>query len=212
MRAIRNILLAILVLGAAGLAGYAYWDLEYRWRPQVIAKHQDEIAKILEASGWVSPGPAGLRLYMIAYRACEDCARFEQSELPVLQGAGVDTRVIMIARADVNGQAKSTAAERSTVAELWVNRGWALYEKWAAAPADNWPAQGIAPADGDAARSAVVEAGRAVVDRLKPLLADNGIRPGYPILVWWAKDGRMEGCACQDPHTWRFVRKDLGAR
>jgi hypothetical protein len=212
MRAIRNTLLVILVLGAAVVGGYAYWDLEYRWRPHVIAKHQDEIAKILEASGWVSRGPAGLKLYLIAYRGCEDCARFEQSELPVLQGAGVDTRVIMIARADVNGQAKSTAAERSTVAELWVNRSWKLYEKWSAAPVDNWPAQAIAPADGDAARSAVVEAGRAVVSRLKPLLADNGIRPGYPILIWWAKDGRMEGCACQDPHTYRFVRRDLGAR
>lgn len=211
MRAVRNFLLMILVLGGAGLGGYLYWDHEYRWAPHVISKDQDEIAKILGASGWVSPGPAGgLKLYMIAYRGCEDCTRFEQGELPALRKAGVDARVIMFARPDENGQAKSTAAERSTVAELWVNRSWKLYETWAAAPIDNWPAQGIAPADGDVARSAVIEAGRDAVDKLKPLLSDNGIKLAFPIVIWWGKDGKMQGCACENPHTDRFVRKDLG--
>ncbi len=219
MRAVRNFLLMILVLGGAGVGGYLYWDHAYRWAPHVITKDQDEIAKILDASGWVapsSPGPtppnsAAPKLYMIAYRGCEDCARFEQSELPALRNAGVDARVIMIARPDVNGLPKSTPGERSTVAELWVNRNWKLYEKWAAAPADDWPAQGIPPADGDVARSAVVEAGRAAVDKLKPLLSDNGIKLAYPIVIWWTKDGKMEGCACENEHTDRFARKDLDA-
>ena len=213
MRAVRNFLLMILVLGGAGAGGYLYWDHEYRWAPHVITKHQDEIAKTLDASGWVAPpapGSSAPKLYIIAYRGCEDCARFEQSELPALRKAGLDARVIMIARADVNGQPKSTPGERSTVAELWVNRSWKLYEQWAAAPADNWPAQGIPSADGDVARSAVVEAGRDAVDKLKPLLSDNGIKLAYPIVVWWTKDGKMEGCACENPRTYRFVRKDLG--
>jgi len=219
MRAVRNFLLMILVLGGAAAAGYFYWDHEYRWAPHVITKDQDEIAKILDASGWVAPPPPSTstpgasapKLYMIAYRGCEDCARFEQAALPALRKAGVDARVIMIARADVNGQPKSTAGERSTVAELWVNRSWKLYEKWSAAPADNWPAQGIPPADGDVARSAVVEAGRAAMDKLEPLLKDNGIKLEYPVVIWWAKDGKMEGCACENPHTDRFVLKDMGA-
>jgi hypothetical protein len=213
MRAFRNFLLMILVLGGAGAAGYFYWDYAYRWAPHLVTKDQDEIAKTLDASGWVSPGAAGgsgLKLYMIAYRGCEPCARFEQSEVPALRKAGVDVRVIAIARADENGQAKSTAGERSTVAELWVNRSWKLYDRWAAAPVDNWPAQGIPSADGDVARSAVVEAGRAAVDKLTPLLHDNGIKFAYPVLVWWTPAGKMEGCACTDPHTYRFVRKDLG--
>jgi hypothetical protein len=213
MRVFRNFVLMILVLGGAGAAGYFYWDYAYRWAPHEITKNQEEIAKILEASGWVSPGASGgsgLKLYMIAYRGCEDCVRFEQAEVPALRKAGVDVRMVVVARADVNGQAKSTAGERSTVAEIWVNRSWKLYEKWAAAPIDNWPATGIPAADGDVARSAVVEAGREAVDKLTPLLHDNGIRFDYPTLVWWTPAGKMEGCACTDPHTYRFVRKDLG--
>jgi hypothetical protein len=215
MRAVRNFVLMLLVLGGAAAAGYFYWDYAYRWAPHAITKDQDEIAKVLDSSGWVSPaakGGSGLKLYMIAYRGCDDCVRFEKDQVPALRKAGVDVRVIMIARADVNGQPKSTPGERSTVAELWVNRSWPLYEKWAAAPVDNWPAQGIAPADTDVARSAVVEAGRAAVDKLTPLLRENGVRFDYPVLVWWTPKGEMEGCACTDPHTDRFVAKDLGVK
>jgi hypothetical protein len=215
MRAIRNFLLMILVLGGAAVGGYLYWDLAYRWRPHVITKDQDQIAKILDASGWVSPAPAGAgsgpKLYMIAYRGCEPCTRFEQDQVPALRKAGVDARVIMIARPDLNGLPKSTANERSTVAELWVNRSWKLYQAWSAAPLDNWPAQGIPPADGDVARSAVIEAGRAAVDKLTPLLSDNGLKFDYPLVIWWTADGKMEGCVCENPRSYRFVAKDLGA-
>lgn len=214
MRAIRNFFLMILVLGGAAAGGYLYWDMAYRWRPHVISKEQDQIAKVLDASGWVSPTPAGgsgPKLYMIAYRGCEPCARFEQDKSADLRKAGVDVRVIMIARADVNGLPKSTPGERATVAELWFNRSWKLYEKWRAAPIDNWPAQGIPPADGDVARSAVVEAGRDAVDKLTPLLSDNGIKFDYPTLIWWTPEGKMEGCACVDARSYHFVAKDLGA-
>ena len=211
LRTLRNWLLTILVLGAIGGGLYVYWDLDYRWRPHDITKHADEIGKILDASGWVSPGLTGPKLYEITYRANPDGVRFEQSQFPALHQAGVDTRVIMIARADVNGAPKSTPIERSSVAELWVNRSWKLYQKWADAPAGAWTAPGIAPADGDVARSAVVEAGRDAVERLKPLLHDNGVGPAYPTLIWWTKDGKMQGCACDRAETYRFVRKALGA-
>jgi hypothetical protein len=204
---------AMLIGFLAVIAGvlYLWWDIDVRWRPHVVKTHQDEIAKLLAGAGWVSPGLAGPKLYVIATRDCAACDAYEQSEFPRLQKAGVDTRVIMIAPADVNGAAKSTAAERATVAELWVNRNWGLFQTWMSAAPDAWTAPRIQPADGDVARSAVVEAGRDLVDRLNPLIKANGVKPGYPTLIWWAKDGALEACDCQATQTYVYVRKDLGA-
>eukprot|EP01030_Chromulinospumella_sphaerica_P018279 gene18278-18134_t len=138
-------------------------------------------------------------------------------ELPKLQAAGVDTRIVAIARAEVGGVEKSTPAERTTVAELWINRSWPLWEQWNAAPVEAWTAPGLHPADGDMARTAVVEVGRKAVADLKPLLAANGVPVGeagvkYPTVIWWTQAGEMKACACEDPRTYRFVREDLGAK
>jgi hypothetical protein len=211
MRKFLGWLAVVAVVGVAGLIVFALWDFDWRWRPHTITQHQDEIAKALDQSGWVSPHLTGPKLYMISFRACPDCIRFEQQEFPKLQAAGVDTRVIMIALPDLNGQPRSSAAERATVAELWTNRSWKLYQQWTEGPADAWTAPGIAPADNDAARTAVIEAGRALVEQLAPQLHDNGIRLAYPTLIWWTKDGRMRGCACERPQTYRNVEKELGA-
>jgi hypothetical protein len=200
-----------LVVALAAVGGYAYWNAELRWRPKTITKHQAEIARILETSGWVSPGKTGPKLYMVSFRTCPDCIRFKAEEFPLLHAAGVDTRVIEIARRDLNGVAKSTPAERATVAELWLGRSWALMEQWEDVPAEAWTAPGIQPADGDMARTAVVEAGRKLVDDLRPLLKANGINFAYPTLIWWTKDGKMRGCACEKRETYRFVRQELGA-
>ncbi|OZA58251.1 MAG: hypothetical protein B7X78_09005, partial [Sphingomonadales bacterium 39-62-4] len=184
---------------------------ELRWRPKTVTKHQAEIAKILQESGWVSPGLTGPKLYMVSYRDCPECVRFKAEAFPALHKAGVDTRVIEIARADENGAPKSTPVERATVAELWVNRSWALAQRWNATPVAAWTAPGVKPADGDIARTAVIEAGRANVEKLAPLLKDNGVGSGWPLMVWWTKDGQMRACACEAPQTNRIVRKDLGA-
>jgi hypothetical protein len=191
---------------------FVWWKDDLRWRPHTIKKNQAEIAHLLEQAGWVSPGNTGPTLYMISFRSCEDCIRFTKEEFPRLQKASVDTRVIEIARGEYNGIAKSTPAERATVAELWANRRWALLEQWEAVPPDAWTAPGIPPADGDAGRTAIVEAGRSLVDKLEPLLKANGIGFAYPTLIWWTKDGRMRGCACEKRETYRFVRKELGAK
>ena len=61
------------------------------------------------------------------------------------------------------------------------------------------------------ARMAVVESGRSTVDRLRPLLKDNGVNLAYPTLVWWNAKGEMRACACEKRQTYRFVRKELGA-
>ncbi|MBV9993626.1 MAG: hypothetical protein JO127_00305 [Caulobacteraceae bacterium] len=202
---------AIGVIGAAGVILFAFWDLDWRWRPHTITKHQQEIAQILAQAGWVSPRLTGPTLYMVSFRACPDCIRFERESLPKLQAASVDTRVIMVALRDRNGQARSTPAERATVAELWINRSWKLFQQWSQGAPEAWTAAGLAPADGDAARMAVVEASRSLTERLAPLLQDNGIRFAYPTLVWWTKDGRMRGCACESAKSYRYVEQELGA-
>lgn len=198
----------VIVLG--GLI--AWWALDVRWRPKTIDKHQVEIAKILEGAGWVSPGGEA-KLYMISFRSCPDCIRFEKEMFPALHKKKVDTRVILVARADTEGVSHSTPVERATVAALWLSRGagWPLYEAWKDAPIEGWTAPGIPPADGDMARTAVVDIGRKMVTDLKPLLKDNGVDFAYPLLVWWTKDGEMHACACDKPQMYRKVRKELGA-
>ena len=205
-----GLILALVAL-AAGAGGWAWWSYDLRWRPKTIERHQEEIARILETAGWVSPGRTGPKVYVVSFRACPDCVRYMTEEFPALHAAGVDTRVIEIARADQNALPKSTAVERATVAELWLNRSWALLERWRAAPAGAWTAEGIAPADGDMARTAVVEAGRRMVADLQPLLKANGLDFAYPTLIWWTRDGKMRGCVCEDPRTYPHVRKELGA-
>jgi hypothetical protein len=201
----------LLILVVAGAGWWALWNYDLKWRPKTITKHQAEIAQILDQAGWVSPGNTGPKLYMVSFRSCPDCIRFKNEEFPRLHKVGVDTRVIEIARRDRNGVAKSTPAERATVAELWLNRSWPLAEQWDKTPIPAWTAPGIPPADGDAARTAVVEAGRTMVEQLQPLLKDNGINFAYPTLIWWNAKGEMRGCACEKRETYRFVRKELGA-
>ncbi|MGA0602252.1 hypothetical protein ACO2Q3_16205 [Caulobacter sp. KR2-114] len=205
-------LAAIAVLAVVGGGLYGWWAVDLRWRPHTIKTHQAEIAKALEGAGWVSPKLGPNKLYMVSYRSCPDCIRFEDEVFPKLQAAGVDTRVIMIARADHNGQSKSTPPERATVAELWINKSWKLYQDWAGVkPATAWTAPGVPAADGDTARTAVVDAGRNLVEQLRPLLKDNGVNFAYPTLIWWDKKGVMRGCACEKAQTYRYVLKELGA-
>ena len=209
MRAFLFGLIAIAILVVAGAGLFLMWDLDWRWRPATVTKHQTEIAAALDQSGWVSPHLQGPKLYVIAYRACDACNRFEQTEFPKLQALEIDTRVIMIARPNLNGQALSTAPERATVAELWIDRSWKLFQQWSLANPASWAAPGVPPADGDAARTAVVQAGRGLVATLTPLLKDNGVKLDYPMLVWWTKDGHMRACACTSPQSWGYVEKEL---
>jgi hypothetical protein len=201
--------LLILAVCVAGL--WALWNFELRWRPKTITRHQAEISALLEASGWVSSGGKGAKLYVLAPHACAGCDRLRADLLPGLQDKGVDTRVIAVAPRDANGLAGSTPAERAAVAQLWITRDRALMDRWDKTPAASWTGAGLPSADGDMARMAVVESGRQVIERLTPLLADNGLRLAYPLLVWWDAKGQMRACACREPQSYRFVRRELGA-
>ena len=186
------------------------WNFNLRWKPHAITQHQAEISKAVETAGWVSPHLTGPKLYVICPRNDSACLRFQTQEFAKLQAGGIDTRFIAIAPPDANGQPRSTPAERATVAELWLNRGWKLYQQWNAAPPAAWTAAGLPPADGDVARTAVVELGRKLMADLTPMLDDNGIKATYPILIWWTKDGQMHGCACDRLETYRAMETELG--
>jgi len=209
MRRFLIFLVLFAMVAVVGACVYLMWDLDWRWRPHAVTKNQTEIAQALDTSGWVSPHLTGPKLYAIVYRGCDACTALEQTEFPKLQAADVDTRVIVVALPDLNGQPRSTPAERATVAELWSNRSWRLFQQWSLAQPAAWTAPNIAPADGDATRTAVIGVGRQLITSLAPQLAANGVSFDYPVLVWWTKDGKMRACACGDPRSWRFVEKEL---
>lgn len=196
------LVLALLVVAAAG---YGWWRMDLQWRPHTLKAHEAEIAAMLDQAGWVSPGPKERVLYLVGFRSCPDCIRFETEEFPRLQAAGVETRVILFPR-----RAVSTAEERSGVAELWANRDWGLLQRWMAVPPAAWKAEGLPAADAVPERAALVEKSRKLVDDLKPLLADNGVKIAFPTLVWRDGQGRLRGCACERRETYKYVREELG--
>ncbi|MDQ0466811.1 hypothetical protein QO010_004607 [Caulobacter ginsengisoli] len=181
--------------------------------PVRLARHSPLIAALLEDAGWVSPGRGGRPLYVIGFRSCGDTVRLKAALFDDLIAAGVDIRLITIARPDQDGVAKSTAIERTTVAELWLHRSWALAERWERAPLADWTAEGVPPADGDSFRSLAVEAGRELIEALTPLLLDEGVTPDrfrYPTLIWPEWDGGWWGLVCEEAATWRVVRNVFG--
>lgn len=167
---------------------------------------EDKIRALLTDAGWVSPGLSKTRwLYMVSFRSCPDCIRFETEEFPDIHKAGIDTRVILTAR-----RARSTAPERSGVAELWAHRSWQTFEAWTGMPVDAWTAEGLPSADTDPDRAALLEKSRVLVETLRPLLEENGVRFAYPTLIWQGKDGHLRGCACEDRITYPYIRAELG--
>ncbi|MEH6664867.1 MAG: hypothetical protein V7678_08435 [Brevundimonas sp.] len=201
----------VIGLGLAGGGYWAYWNFYARFQPVVIQRDQAEIQRLLDEASWISAGGGGEPLYMVTWRDNAAAQQYEREEFPKLRAAGVEARVIVFARPDREGLAQSTAAERATVAELWLSRDWTLYERWTATPGRNWTAAGIPSADGNLARGAVVEAGRDFVDRLNSLLRGQGVGAGYPLILWRDREGYLKACACSDPRSWAFIRDDLDA-
>jgi hypothetical protein len=171
-----------------------------------LTQDEGRIRELLTRAGWVSPGLSKSRwLYMVSFRSCPDCVRFETEQFPDIHKAGIDTRVIMVARRN-----RSTAPERSGVAELWAHREWKTFQTWTGMPVEAWTAEGLPSADTDPERAAQLERSRALVDELVPLLAANGIRFAYPTLIWQGPDGHLRGCACEERMTYPYIRKELG--
>lgn len=196
------------------VAGGGFWAYEYFWArfaPKLITKDDAAIQRLLDQGDWISPGRKGAAVYMLTYRDCQACETYQRKEFPKLAAVDVDTRVLVFVRPDVSGQSLSTPVERATVAELWLNRDWSLYQSWMATPTDNWSPAGLRIADNDWARGAVVGATHAYVDKLRALLQENGLTGDDPILIWRDKRGRLKACSCTDRLSYHFVRSDFGA-
>ncbi|WP_420480052.1 hypothetical protein [Brevundimonas sp. FT23028] len=204
-------LAAVIGLALAGGGYWAYWNFYARFQPVTVTRNQVEIQRLLDESSWISAGGGGQALYLIGYRDSAAMQRFEREEGPKLRAAGVEVRVLVFARPDREGMTQSTAAERATVAELWLTRDWVLYERWTATPVNNWTAAGIPAADGNLARGAVVDAGRDFVSQLSRNLGEAGLQTRYPLIIWRDREGFMKACACSDARSWAFIRDDLGA-
>jgi hypothetical protein len=198
-----------LVIAIGGF--WAYQHFYARFQPVTVQRNQVAIQRLLEQSSWVSAGGGGEPLYIIGYRDSAAMQRYETEEAPKLRAAGVEVRIIVFARPDREGLSQSTAAERASVAELWLTRDWALYQRWTATPVRNWTAAGIPAADGNLARGAVVEAGRNFVASLSEKLNDEGLQISYPLVIWRDRGGFMKACACSDARSWAFIRDDLDA-
>lgn len=204
-------LAALVGLLIAGGGYWAYWQFHARFQPVTITRHQGAIQTLLDGSGWVSGGGGGQQLWIVGYRDSAAMQRYEREEGPKLRAAGVEVRVVVFARPDREGMEQSTAAERSTVAELWLTRDWSLYQRWTATPTASWTAAGLPQADGNLARMAVVEAGRSFSGDLSDLLGASGLQTRWPLVIWRDRDGFLKACACTDPRSWAFIRDDLGA-
>ena len=204
-------LAAVIGLILAGGAYWAYWTYYARFQPVTVTRNQGEIQRLLDEASWVSAGGGGEPLYIIGYRDSAALQRYEREEVPKLRAAGIEARIIVFARPDREGLAQSTAAERATIAELWLTRDWTLYQRWTATPVRNWSAAGIPAADGNLARGAVVEASRAFVARLTADIGEAGLQTRYPLVIWRDREGFMKACACTDSRSWAFIRDDLDA-
>lgn len=204
-------LAALIGLLLAGGGYWAYWNFYARFQPVTITRGQAEIQRLLDEASWVSGGGGGEPLYIVGYRDSAATRRYEQEEAEKLRAAGVEVRVILFARSDREGLAQSTAAERATIAELWLSRDWTLYQRWTATPSRDWTAAGVPAADGNLARSAVVEASRQFADRLNGYLGDAGVQARYPLILWRDREGFLKACACSDDRSWAFIRDDLDA-
>ncbi len=205
-------LLIIVGLALAGAGYWGWWNYFARFQPVTVSQNQAEIQRLLDDAPWVSPGDVtGSPVYVVGYRDSDALMRFQREEGPKLRAAGADLRVVMFARPDLEGLAQSTAAERATVAELWLTRDWTLYRRWTDTPVANWTASGLAPADGDLTRTAIVAGGRDFARRLGDLLEPSGVREGYPVILWRDRQGFLKACACTDARSWAYIRDDLGA-
>ncbi|MCA3718945.1 MAG: hypothetical protein IM674_11910 [Brevundimonas sp.] len=204
-------LAVVIGLAIAGTGYWAYWNFYARFQPVTVTRNQADIQRLLDEASWLSGGGGGEPLYVIGYRDSASFQRYQREEADRLRAGGVEMRVIAFARPDREGAPQSTPSERSTIAELWLSRDWSLYERWMATPARSWTAAGIPDADGNLARTAVVEASHQFTIRLNDLLRDAGVPTGYPLVIWRDREGFLKACACADRRSWVFVRDDVGA-
>ncbi len=205
-----TMLFTLLVAGLLFVAKYQRAPLPGKLlpkAPQTIQVDANKLGTILQNAPWVSPGLSGPVLYTIGYRACPNCIAYERTEFDDLHRAGVDTRAIVFARRKV-----STPNERAVAAELACTRDWSIYEHWMEdveeAYYENY---GVPPAPkGDKRRSACLEWGRMVYDRIDVIMQKNGRSMETPGLFWKNKKGDWRVFLGDDARGKRAIRRELG--
>lgn len=205
-----TLLAAIVGLALAAGGFWAYWSMYARFQPVTITRNQAEIQQLLDASPYLSAERGGVPIWIVGYRDSAATQAFVGPEADRLRAGGIEPRILLFARPDRDGVAQSTAAERATVAELWLSRDWALYERWLATSPANWTAAGLPAADGSAVRTAVVDRSRELSAELSALLKDAGVPTRWPLVLWRDPQGFLKACACSDRRAWPFIEDDLG--
>lgn len=181
--------------------------------PVAVTQRADELAALLSAAPFV-PGNGGARvLYTVGFRSCPDCIALKKAMYERFAAAGVDVRKIVYARADRDGKPRSKPGERAMVAEIALTRDPALYERWFVTDPDAFYATEKLPpaADGDAARMALVDAGRALVEQLSGICEANGVDMAVPAL-FWQEDGVWQVYVGFEPQRFEAVAARIAGR
>ena len=209
MDRIRRWFVFIVMLAVIGGGMWLWWSLDLRGSPHTLKKEQASLAYELQRTGWVSPHVNGKIVYVLVNGECIACGKFETGALEALQKRGVDTRVIVVAPAVIDAKTASSPEDRATVAEFWLNRDWNLYRRWR----ERSPATmaGEAPADGNAARTAVVETANRSAATIADLLKRNGVKFGYPMAIWWNKTGDMRASLVDNSTAARKAEQEIAA-
>lgn len=205
-----TLLAALVGLALAAGGFWAYWSMYARFQPVTITRNQADIQQLLDASPYLSAERGGVPIWIVGYRDSAATQGFVGTEADRLRAGGIEPRILLFARPDRDGVAQSTAAERATVAELWLSRDWSLFERWMATSPANWTAAGLPAADGNPVRTAVVEGAREVSAELSVLLEDAGVSTRWPLVLWRDPRGFLKACACSDRRAWPFIEDDLG--
>ena len=204
-----TILLALIGVGLSVAAYWAYWNSYARFQPVTVVEGGVEIQALLDQSPYLAAEGGDRPVWIVGYRDSAAFQRFAGTELERLRAVGVQPRILVFARPDREGVAQSTAAERATVAELWLSRDWSLFDRWMATSPANWTAAGLPSADAPN-RAAMIDAGRELSGELIERLDDAGIDARWPLVIWRDGAGFLKVCACADSRSWPFVRDDLG--
>lgn len=170
-----------------------------------ITQDVDTLDGILAEIAFTSPHTEDSHIYQISFRTCPPCIQAHKNMLPKLQEAGVETRLVTIAR-----RGNSTADERAAVVEN-ARRGWSFTQAWWE---DNSPRRfyaqtDIPPADGDKARTAELERLQYNTAHLARVFAKNGKRFAFPTFIWQGQDGRYKAAVGYSQSLKNVILSDM---
>jgi len=211
-------LLATVVAGVwclAAMAAISFADLRAYLgaSPTVVAVGAAQLQAALQDAPSLADNPLDSpNVWLLTSPSCQDCRRFEERDLPRLQGLGVKVNVIVVAPRDAPNVTKE---ERDLVANLALRRDWSVFKACMATAAGETPKvfevnsacaktgiQDAAVVDG------YIEWGRASHDRISAVLAANGEDLKLPAL-FWRRGVEWRAVVGQDPHAVEHVARDL---